>query len=94
MDHLFTRCSFSQVVWKEVLRSLNCPSNCFKDTLLQCLKYWFDEPSTTLFTDFPSYVLWGLWLNRNRIIFGDKEGSLSIVAHKIRLDYIEGKKKT
>ena len=42
--------------------------------------------------ELPSYVLWGLWLCRNRALFEGKKAPPSLFAHKIRLGYNERKK--
>jgi hypothetical protein len=50
------------------------------------------NPSVKTFKDLPCYVIWGIWLNRNQVVFEDKGGYPSLVAHKVRAAFREKKK--
>lgn len=71
-------------VWKEVLQGANQlnVNNLDKATLLNDFQSWYNVRSLLSY-----FVLWGLWLSRNKMIFEGKEFQSGQVAHMIRVSY-------
>jgi hypothetical protein len=92
MDHLFVSCSFSKVVWKEMISNYNLQNQWDKPTLLECLESWITYRFVSSYKALPCYVIWGIWLSRNNLIFEDKEAHLGRLSHQIRVSFGEGRK--
>jgi hypothetical protein len=92
VDHLFVLCPFSKVVWMEVLQSYNLQAQWDKASVMECLESWLLDRSISSVKALPCYVLWGIWLTRNKSIFKGKEALVGRLSHQIRLSFGEGKK--
>jgi hypothetical protein len=69
VSHLFVSCSFASQVWREVMMNLNCPGQWIFYSLELCLWNWLRNPFLKQFKELPCYVIWGIWLHRNQVLF-------------------------
>lgn len=60
-----------------------------KNTPMDWYEYWMADNSVKAHKTLPCYVLWGLWLTRNKMTFPGKILATGLVSHKIRLSYRE-----
>jgi len=56
------------------------------------MEFWITDKFVSSHRSLLWYVLWGIWLTRNKLIFEDKVEQLGILAHHIRVSYGEGRK--
>lgn len=63
-----------------------------KLALLECFESWFVDRNVCTFKALPCYIIWGIWLSRNRVIFEVLEANLGRLTHQIRISFGEGKK--
>jgi hypothetical protein len=63
-----------------------------KLNLLECMELWMIDKYVSPHRKLPGYVLWGIWLTRNKLILEDKEAQLRRIAHHIRVSYGEGRR--
>jgi hypothetical protein len=79
-------------VWLDLSQSYNQQFKWDKVSVLECLEAWLNDRANAYYKALPCYVLWGLWLTKNNMIFEGKEAQLGRVVHLIRLTFGEGKK--
>jgi hypothetical protein len=58
-----------------------------KGNLLELFENWYKDKTVAAHKALPSFVIWGLWLTRNSMIFQGSEISLVQVCHQIRFAY-------
>ena len=56
------------------------------------MRHWIQDRSAKSFLELTFYVLWGLWLHRDQVLFEDKKANLRLVAHLIRVAFNERRK--
>ena len=54
-----------------------------------CFNNWFEESHVKSFIVLPLYVIWGIWVSRNKWILEEGEAIMDRVAHKTRFSYKE-----
>jgi hypothetical protein len=60
---------------------------------LECMEFSMTYKSVSSHRALLGYVLWGIWLTRNKLIFEDKEAYLRRLSHHNRVSYVEGRKR-
>lgn len=63
-----------------------------KLSLLDCFEDWIIDGAVGSVKALPCYVIWGIWLTRNRTTFEDKEPDVERLGHWLRLSFGERRK--
>ena len=87
INHPFSNFPFIKYVQKEDLMLENGIDSWDHRTLFEIFtRRILDNPIAT-HKALPHYVLWGVWLSRNTMLFQDKSMSISEVSHSNNLTY-------
>ena len=69
VDHLLDHCENTKEIWQSILGLIGGKDKWNEDSLLECMKKWFDEKSLKQYRTISLIVPWGIWLTRNASIF-------------------------
>ena len=62
--------------------------------LVQCFEVWHPNLMVRYFKSLPCFVIWGLWVTKNKMIFEEKSLEVSIMVQKIQILFKECRKIT
>jgi ribonuclease HI len=88
-QHLLIHCKYTQLIWKEILNSLNITDAWNHTTLEGNLLQWFTNYPKMRFI--PFLVCWRIWKYRNKILFENWHREDLRIITKILLDIQEHK---
>ena len=75
-----------------MFQHFNTQNHWDKLTLWKCFESWFVDINVCTFKALPCYVILGIWVSINRMIFEELETNMGRLTHKIRISFGEGKK--
>jgi hypothetical protein len=85
VQHLLIHCAFAKGVWSRILLILALPHTWCRDTITDCFQLWVNQKSPPVCL--AAHVCWQLWLERNRVIFEDRQPNLLTVVNKVLFSF-------
>ena len=69
VDHSVDHCEYTKEIWQSILGLTSGKDKWNEDSLLECMKKWFDEKALKQYRAISLIVPWAIWLTRNASIF-------------------------
>jgi len=91
LNHLFIYCNFKKSIWLSILKEQNINNIWEGGLLIDCFQNWSSK--TNFWKEFPCYICWDIWKQRNLVMFEDLPISQIMVYNRILQDLGENKNK-
>lgn len=83
MNHPFVSFPFVQAIWFLVKHSLKIMGPWKEEIVEPCLFLWLCDLHCKYFTNIPPLLWWGIWNQRNKIIFEGQVANILVVGAKV-----------